>query len=152
VFRKLRKLAGLELCLTVLVTAECIAVPYYRALRDATGSRLLRAICTEILREEAAHLEYQADNLLALFRSRPPWRRPLVHALHAVLLTVTCGVVWQQHSRVFRAANYGWLRFWAEAALELSCIDRRIAAGLFGSEVQKSAGPHRSSSSVARPS
>jgi hypothetical protein len=38
VFRELRGLAGLELPLTVLVTAEIIAVPYYRALRGATGS------------------------------------------------------------------------------------------------------------------
>jgi hypothetical protein len=37
VFRKLRGLAGLELSLTVLVTAEIVAVPYYRALRSATG-------------------------------------------------------------------------------------------------------------------
>ena len=37
VFRRLRVLAGLELSLTVLVTAELIAVPYYRALREATA-------------------------------------------------------------------------------------------------------------------
>jgi hypothetical protein len=46
VFRKLRGLAGLELSLTVLVTAEIIAVPYYRALRAATGSPILKMICT----------------------------------------------------------------------------------------------------------
>jgi hypothetical protein len=39
VFRRLRALAGLELSLTVLVTAEFIAVPYFRALRAATNSR-----------------------------------------------------------------------------------------------------------------
>src|ERR1700687_801149 len=46
VFRKLRGLAGLELSLTVLVTAELISVAYYRALREATGSLTLRIICT----------------------------------------------------------------------------------------------------------
>src|SRR3954469_1861019 len=45
VFRRLRKLAGLDVCVTVLVTAEVLAMPFYRALRDATRSPLLRAIC-----------------------------------------------------------------------------------------------------------
>src|ERR1051326_1329036 len=31
VFRRLRKLAGLELCVMVLVTAEVLAMPFYRA-------------------------------------------------------------------------------------------------------------------------
>src|SRR5688572_26644629 len=35
VFRRVRNLGGLELCLSVLSTAEMIAVPYYRALREA---------------------------------------------------------------------------------------------------------------------
>jgi hypothetical protein len=57
-FRRLRKLAGLELCAMVLVTAEVLAVPFYQALGDATGSPLLRSICVHILRDEAAHLHY----------------------------------------------------------------------------------------------
>src|SRR5262249_38189842 len=49
VFRRLRKLAGLEACAMVLVTAEVLAVPFYSALRDATRSPLLRALCLRIL-------------------------------------------------------------------------------------------------------
>jgi hypothetical protein len=152
-FRHLRKLADLEMCVTVLVTAECIAMPYYRALHDATASPLLRRICARILAEEAAHLEYQADTLLALSRKMPSWRRPLVHALHAALLTGTCAIVWQQHAPVFRAAKYSGLRMWAEAALELSAIEDRIRLGLTDAktlDAKKSAGPRWSSSSEAR--
>jgi hypothetical protein len=150
VFRGLRKLAGLELCLTVLSTAECIAVPYYRALHDATTSDLLRKICKRILWEEAAHLEYQAANLLMLSRSLPRWRRPLIHTLHAALLAATCAVVWREHSRVFRAAKYTRLRLLAEAVLELSAMEERIRVGL-DDDAKKSAGPRWSSSSEARP-
>src|SRR4030095_16934868 len=39
VFRILRRRAGLELSIVVLVTAEIIAKVYYAALRDAAGSR-----------------------------------------------------------------------------------------------------------------
>src|SRR5215212_8244718 len=34
IFRRIRRLAGFELIVTVLVTAEIIAVPYYRALHN----------------------------------------------------------------------------------------------------------------------
>jgi hypothetical protein len=73
VFRRLRVLAGLELELRVLVTAEIIAVPYYRALGRATGSELLRAICESILVDEAGHLRFQASMLsrIEALRSRP---------------------------------------------------------------------------------
>ncbi len=47
VFRRIRRMAWLELI---------IAVPYYRALHDATESPLLRALRGQILRDEAAHL------------------------------------------------------------------------------------------------
>src|SRR5207245_9502874 len=62
-FRRLRKLAGLEVCAMVLVTAEVLAVPFYQALRYATRSPLLRSICMRILCDEAAHLNYQALTL-----------------------------------------------------------------------------------------
>lgn len=127
VFRWLRNLAGLELSVTVLVTAECIAVPYYRALHDATASPLLRAICRRILREEAAHLDYQASTLAALGAGRSNWLVSLRYALHAALLTGTTAIVWHDHGPVFRAANYTWLRVWTEAFLELSRLEWRRA-------------------------
>ena len=52
VFRRVRKFAGLELCLRVLVMAEIVAVPYYTALERATGSALLQQICANILADE----------------------------------------------------------------------------------------------------
>jgi hypothetical protein len=63
VFRRLRGWAGLELRMRVLATAEVLAIPYYTALRDATGSPLLRSICCRILAEEAEHLRFQAFTL-----------------------------------------------------------------------------------------
>src|SRR5688572_4415129 len=49
VFRKLRKLLGnLEISISVLITAEIIAEVYYAALRDATNSLVLKALCKQI--------------------------------------------------------------------------------------------------------
>jgi hypothetical protein len=49
-FRRLRHLAGLGTVVAVLLVAETIAKVYYAALRDATRSPLLTAICRCILR------------------------------------------------------------------------------------------------------
>ncbi len=71
VFRCVRVLAGLELELRVLATAEVIAIPYYRALGCATQSTLLRSISAKILEDEATHLRFQASMLATLEDGRP---------------------------------------------------------------------------------
>lgn len=114
VFRYLRSLSGLEWCTRVLVTAEVIAIPYYRALRDATESPLLRAICERILADEAQHLQYQAHNLARLTRHRSPWSARLCETAHCGFLLATFAVVCASNQRVFRAADRRYVRLYAE--------------------------------------
>jgi hypothetical protein len=47
VFRRVRRLMGLETLLTVLLSVELIAEVYYRAIFNATRCPTLRAICTQ---------------------------------------------------------------------------------------------------------
>jgi hypothetical protein len=108
VFRRLRGLTGLELCVAVLVAAEAIAVPYYTALRDATRSPLLRAICNHILHDEEAHLGYQG---LTLSRFR---RSVIKRRTHHAFLSITIAIVWLEHRCVFDRAGYDFSRFYAE--------------------------------------
>jgi hypothetical protein len=115
VFRRLRKLAGLEVCVMVLVTAEVLAIPFYSALRGATNSRALKAICARILRDEAAHLKYQALTLGLMWRrlSRPA--RAMRYVAHSALFYAAAVVLWVQHRRVFRAARRDFHGFWKQA-------------------------------------
>lgn len=115
IFRKLRKLAGLDCMIVVLVTAEIIAVSYYRALRAATRSPELRAICARILRDEAAHLQFQGATLAKLRRNMPLPQRLMLEAAHAILLYLTALVVWHNHRKVFRAAHISFRRFFSKA-------------------------------------
>jgi hypothetical protein len=132
VFRRLRGLAGLELSLTVLVTAELIAVPYYRALREATRSPLLRAMCNRILRDEAGHLRFQAWMLARVGSGRAPLRQSLCAASHGIFVVGTAIVVWVGHRGVFGAAGYGLHQFLEETLLgflELNVSRRSLAGG-----------------------
>ena len=132
IFRRLRLLAGLELCLRVLVTAEIIAVPYYRALGSATASDLLSAISGRILEDEAGHLKFQSSMLARLGCDRKPLVSGLVWRLHRLFLVGTCLVVWLDHGRVFRAAGYSFEDFALEALYEFSNLKRRC--GLISAE------------------
>ena len=129
IFRRLRVLGGLELALRVLVSAEIIAIPYYRALGAATRSPLLQAICARILHDEAAHLRFQSSMLWRLSAGRPRIADRIVSAIHRLFLFVTCQVVWFDHRRVFRAAGYAFGGFLAETLWEFDRLDAAVGCG-----------------------
>ncbi|MBZ5610738.1 MAG: ferritin-like domain-containing protein [Acidobacteriia bacterium] len=126
IFRRLRKLAGLEVCAAVLVTAEVLAVPFYQALKDATRSPLLRAICSRILVDEAAHLNYQGLTLGLIRRPLTDRSRVLHGFWHRALFHGTALLLWQQHRAVFRAAGWSFFRYWSEAQRWFAILEMKI--------------------------
>ena len=111
VFRWLRRQAGLELSISILVTAEIIAQVYYIALRDATGSIVLRALCNQILRDEDEHVRFQCERLAILRIANGGWKVTLKLLLQHLFFTGTCLVFWLKHSPVMRAGGFGFLGF-----------------------------------------
>lgn len=128
-FRWLRKLAGLELSVTVLSTAECLSVPYYSAVRDATQSELLKRICEGILRDEALHLCYQGHVLGLFSQGRGFWRESITRTLHRLLLLSAGCVVYAQHSQLFRGVEMPLATFLGRAFHSLGQIEQRTGAG-----------------------
>jgi hypothetical protein len=126
IFRRLRKLAGLDVCATVLVTAEVLAMAYYQALRDATRSKLLGSICARILIDEAAHLNYQGLTLGLIRRQLSDRNRMIRGLCHRVLFDGTALLLWQQHRLVFRAAGWSFFRFWDEAERWFAILEMKI--------------------------
>jgi hypothetical protein len=128
VFRWMRGLAGLELCLKVLVTAEVLARPYYAALRDATGSPLLKSICQRIFDEEGAHLSFQAFALNRFQQRHRRLTQALIKISHVALLAATAALVWAEHHAVFRSAGRTFLQFWSETWREFDSLYRASSA------------------------
>lgn len=106
VFRRIRKLAGYEAAVTILVTAEMIGFVYYRALARATDSPGLKTICRQMCADEAVHLRYETQLLMTLRGERPPLVRRLVEFLHRTLLSASARVVFHDHRRVLAHVGY----------------------------------------------
>jgi hypothetical protein len=106
VFRSLRRLAGLELYLYVLICAEMIGIVYYRALERVTGCQRLKVLCRTLVSDELAHVGYESHLLLALRRGRYAAVRALLHVAHRGFLAGTALVVWRTHRAVLQSAGY----------------------------------------------
>jgi hypothetical protein len=115
-FRRLRHLIGtLEVSIAVLITAELIAQVYYEALRRATASTVLQQLCVQILRDEASHVEFQAERLGILrARRRLLWYWATMLCQRG-LFAATCSVIWPVHRRVFRTGGFTFGTYWRAA-------------------------------------
>ncbi|HEV8384466.1 MAG TPA: ferritin-like domain-containing protein [Candidatus Acidoferrales bacterium] len=129
-FRGLRKLAGLEVCACVLVSAELIALPYYHAVHHATQSPLLRALCRRILHDEAYHLEFQAATIARLRVRRTKTLRMVSSAIHNLFFVGTQIVVWFEHRRLFMRGGYTFRKYFAECQRHFHHFNRRMEHAL----------------------
>ncbi len=118
-FRFLRRRWNLELCVAMLMTAELVARVYYRALRDATPSPALHAICRHLLRDEMHHLAFHACILGDLRRNRPDWLNSAWDMLYSLFHRITLAVVWTGHKNVFLAGGFPARRYWKTSQLHL---------------------------------
>ncbi|HEX2451215.1 MAG TPA: hypothetical protein VHJ69_08740 [Gemmatimonadales bacterium] len=138
-FRRLRNLFGtLEVSIAILILAEIIAQVYYHALHAATTSRILRSLCEQLLRDEAYHVEFQAEQLGKLWASRGRALYAATLLLQRVVFFGTCLVVWFFHAKALRRGHYGLRRFWRSAwqhfnqALQISSDTRTVIRAASG--------------------
>lgn len=108
VFRRLRQLGKLKCEITVLVTAEIIALSYYSALKNCTSSPCLKGICQRMLQDELPHVAFQSYTL-AHFKIRRAtlWARKVLMACASI-------AVWLAFPKIFRAGGYSFGKFWRE--------------------------------------
>jgi hypothetical protein len=111
IFRRARRLAGLELYLHVLICAELIGKVYYRALEAAIGCQRLKVLCRILVCEELAHVGFESQLLLALRASRLAPVRALMRLGHRIFIAGAAGAVWLTHRAVLRRAGYNLRSF-----------------------------------------
>lgn len=108
VFRRLRRLGGLRCEVTVLVTAEMIALTYYSALERCTDSRALKSICRQMLQDEVPHVVFQSYTL-SRFRNGFPSK-----LFRRLLMELTGLWVWGAFHQVYQKGGYSFSEFFKE--------------------------------------
>jgi hypothetical protein len=106
VFRGMRRLAGLELYLSVLISAELNGNVYYRALESATNCRRLQVLCRSLVADELAHVGFESQLLLALRAGRSAPSRAVTRSIHRGFFAGTAIVVWLTHRSVLRRGGH----------------------------------------------
>lgn len=118
IFRLIRRLAGLQLYLSVLTCAELIGKVYYRALESATPCKRLRILCRAIVSDELAHIGFETQLLAALRARRAAPLRALALPIHRIFFATTATVVWMTHRSVLRRAGYSARSFLRSCLME----------------------------------
>lgn len=107
-FRLLRQMGGLKCEVTILVTAEMIALTYYDALAGCTDSPALKSICGQMLHDELPHIMFQSYTL-GHFKNR------FCDKLARVLvMEITLLLVWGAFHQVYRKGGYTFRRYLGE--------------------------------------
>jgi hypothetical protein len=116
VFRALRyRRCDLEAWMVPVIVVEVLALVYFDAIRRATASPVLRAVCGQILADEVSHVRFQSERFAAMFRDRSASRRRMALAGQRALFLAGTLAVWVGHRRALCAGGYGWRRYWRSA-------------------------------------
>jgi hypothetical protein len=110
-FRGIRRLAGFELYLHVLVAAELIGNIYYRALETVTGCRRLKILCRTLVADELAHIGFESVLLRELHAQRSPLTRAVMRIAHRAFFSGVVLTVWTTHRGILRQVGYDLATF-----------------------------------------
>jgi hypothetical protein len=111
IFRLIRRLAGLQVHVCVLICAELIGNVYYRALESVTDCERLQVLCRTIVSDELAHVGFESQLLFTLRAGRGTGLRALARPAHRIFFITTAAVVWLTHRSVLRRAGHGGRSF-----------------------------------------
>lgn len=119
-FRRLRySITDIEVWTTPVVMVETLAMIYYNAIRRATPSPVIRAVCAQILADEVPHVQLQCERLAVLFSRRSRLRFHLTMLVHRLLFLVVATLVWAGHHRALRAGGYTWRHYRTAATAKM---------------------------------
>ena len=105
-FRKIRYFnSSMEFWTIAVITVESTAQIFYQSLKDATNCSLLQQICTDILIDEAFHINFQLQRLQIIFSGKSILLKIICFQFYRVFYFSTILVVWMAHRRLFKAGN-----------------------------------------------
>ncbi len=111
-FRKVRGLnTSMEWWTLAVISVESTAQVYYQALKDATKCSLLKQICTDILIDEAPHIQFQKERMEVIVNAKPYWQKVLTNKFYKIFFYATALLVWFAHKDVFKAGGVSFIKY-----------------------------------------
>ena len=122
-----RRILGVRFELQVLTLTELVSTAYYRMLRHSSPDGPLAAMCELILRDEAGHVAFQRDRIMASGNPKPGLR-----GLAWRIQFLLCGygaatVLWASHAPGLKAIGNSRGEFYAEVTHQLTRFVRSLS-------------------------
>lgn len=128
-FRKVRYFnANMEVWTLTVTVVESTAQIFYQSMKDATRCKLLKQICTDILIDEAPHIEFQTERLSIIFNSKTALGKALALKAYYLFFFSTAVVVWMAHKKLFRAGGNTFRKYMIKMRYKYNRIINRITA------------------------
>lgn len=109
-----RRALGVRFELQVLTLTELVSTAYYRMLRRYSPDGPLAAMCELILRDEAGHVAFQRDRLMASGCPKPGLRGWLWRAQFLLCGFAAGTVLWMNHAPGLKAIGGTRREFYSE--------------------------------------
>ncbi len=111
-FRKVRYFnSSMELWTLAVITVESTAQVFYQSLKDATECKLLKQICTDILIDEAFHIDFQLERFLSIHENKKAMSKLLSYYLYKYFYLFTITLVWFAYRKCFKAGNVSYNKY-----------------------------------------
>jgi hypothetical protein len=105
-FRRVRYFnTSMELWTLAVITVESTAQVFYQSLKDATKCKLLKQICTDILIDEAFHIDFQFERFYMIYQAKNKASRFLCYYLYKFFYFFVITLVWFAYRKCFIAGN-----------------------------------------------
>lgn len=120
-FRKVRYYnSSMELWTLAVITVESTAQIFYQSLKDATGCELLKQICTDILIDEAFHIDFQSERFRMIYESKKLISKLLCFYLYKYFYFSIIILVWFAYRRTFIAGRNDFFSYWKKMNLKFN--------------------------------
>lgn len=117
---------NMELWTLSVITVESTAQVFYQSLKNSTQCSLLKQICTDILRDEAFHINFQFERLMLITRAKTDFSRFWRYYMYFIFYFATITLVYLAHRKVFRAGGNNFNRYFRKMNLKFNKTIKRV--------------------------
>ncbi len=111
-FRKVRHLnTSMQWWTIAVLTVESAEQIFYQSLKDASNCKLLQQICTDILIDEAPHIQFQQQRLQAIIQLKSNSNKWFSLILYKIFFHCTSLIIWMAHKKLFKAGGVKFKKY-----------------------------------------